>query len=142
MASAKGNARHRAREADKNYSGNNREQKDAAHDFDHADHMSVQRLRIHVAVADGGQSLDAKEEAVIKPPATGGACDAVRIDSVKGGEQQVERDVKGADQRGKLRPAQSKQPLINVAPLPAANVDFDKLHLTGVDGNPAWFPLC
>src|SRR4029077_1406671 len=92
---AKGNARHRAREADKNYSSYNREQKDAAHDFDHANHMPIQRLRIHVAVADGGQSLDAEEEAVIKPPATGGACNAVRIDSVKRGEHQVERDVKG-----------------------------------------------
>ena len=45
-----------------------------------------------MAVADGGQSLDAEEEAVIKPPATGGACNTVRIDSVKGGEQQVERN--------------------------------------------------
>ncbi len=54
------------------------------------------RLRIHVAVADGRQRLHAEEETVIKPPATGGASDTVRVDSVKGGKQQVERDVKGA----------------------------------------------
>ena len=66
---------------------------------------------------------------------TRGASDTLWVDSVKGGEQQVERDVKSGDQRGKLRPSQSKQPLINLSPLPAANVDFNKLHLTRVDGN-------
>jgi len=31
--------------------------------------------------------------------------------------------------------------LINVSPLPAANVDFNKLHLTGVDRNAALPPF-
>src|SRR5262249_17612429 len=136
-----GNARHRTREADKNQSGNHREQKYAAHDFEHADHMSVQRLRVHVAVADRGQRLHAKEEAVVKPLSTGGASDTVAVESVKRCEQQIERDVNGGDQPAKLRPPQSEQPLINVSPLPAADVDFDELDLTSVDGNAVSFPL-
>jgi hypothetical protein len=85
--------------------------------------------------------LDAKEEAIIKPPSTGGASDTVRVDSVKHGEQQVERDVKGGDYRGKLRPPQCEQPLINVSPLPAPSVDFNKLNLTSVDGNAIVLPF-
>ena len=85
--------------------------------------------------------MDTEEETVIKPPSTGGAGDAVRIDSVKRGEQEVERDVKSGDQRGKLRPTQSEQPLINLAPLPAAYIDFNKLDLTSVDGNAIVLPF-
>src|SRR5262249_15435456 len=138
---AKGDPRYRAREAHENQPGNNREQKDAAHDFDHADHMAVQRLRIHVAVADSGQCLYTEEETIIKPLSTRGAGDAVALDSVKRGKQQVERNVKSGDQRPKLRPPQSEQPLINVSRLPAANIDFDKLDLTGVDGNAVSLPF-
>jgi hypothetical protein len=88
-----------------------------------------------VAVTDSGQRLHAEEETVVKPLSAGGAGDTVRIDSVQSGEQQVERDVKGGDQRSKLRPAQSKQPVINLAPLPAANIDLNKLDLASMDRN-------
>jgi hypothetical protein len=93
-----------------------------------------------VSVADSGQRLYAKKETVVKPFSASSAGDASSVDSVKRGKQQVERDVKGGDYRGKLRPTQSKQPLINVSPLPTANVDFNKLDLAGMDGN-AMVPL-
>ena len=64
---AKHDARDGAREADENQSGHHREQKHARHDFEGGDDVTVQSLRIHVAVAHSGQRLDTEEEAVEKP---------------------------------------------------------------------------
>ena len=60
-----------------------REQKYAAHDFDHADHVSVQRLRIHVAIANRGQRLHAEKEAIKKPMPTGAAGNTVLLADCK-----------------------------------------------------------
>src|SRR5262245_26427129 len=97
--------------------------------------MSIERLRIHVAVADCGQCLHAEKEAIKKPTSTRATRNTLAIQTVKRREQQVQRDVHCGDKRGELRPPQSKQPLINVARLPSANVDFNKLNLTSLNGN-------
>jgi hypothetical protein len=51
------------------------------------------------------------------------------VEAIKNGEEKIETDVNSADKRGKLRPAQTEQPSINVAPSPRVGADFDELDL-------------
>jgi hypothetical protein len=97
--------------------------------------VAIERLRIHVAVAHGGQRLDAEKEAIEEPMSARAAGDSARLEAVKRGEKKVQRDVNADGKRGELWPPQTKQPAINVAPSPRVGVDFDKLDLTGADGN-------
>src|SRR5207247_11091108 len=101
---AKHDTRNRSRETDKNQSGHDREQKHAGHDFDCADYVSVERLRVHVAVAHSGERLDAEEKAIEKPMPTGAAGDAVLLQAVKSGEEQIEADINSGDERRESRP--------------------------------------
>src|SRR5262249_2520576 len=122
-------------------SGHDCEQENAAHDLNRADHMSIEGLRIHVAVADCGQCLYTEKEAIEKPASAGAARNTLTIQTVKRREQQVQHDVHCRDKRGELWPPQSKQPLISVARLPGANVDFNKLNLTSLNGNAVVSPF-
>ena len=81
-----------------------------------------------MAVADGGQRLHTEEKAVEKPMC---ACarDAVWAETVERSEGKIESDVKRADERGELRPTQTEQPTVNVAPSPRVCPDFDELDL-------------
>ena len=97
--------------------------------------MSVKRLRIHVAVADGGQRLDAEEEAIEKPVGAGSPGDAVWVDTIKNGKEKIQADINSADKQSELWPAQAQQPAIDVAPLPCGGVDFDELDLAGSNRN-------
>ena len=92
--------------------------------------MPIKRLRVHVTVPNRGQRLDTEEEA-IKKPMGGPSRDAILLQTVKAGEENIEADVKGADKCGELRPPQGKQPAIDVAPFPRVGVNFDELDLTG-----------
>jgi len=87
-----------------------------------------------VAVADSSERLDAEEKAIQKPMG-GSSSDAVLLKTVKGGEEKIEADVKSADKRGELWPAQSKQPAVDVAPFPGVGIDFDELDLTRSNRN-------
>jgi len=123
------------RKAHEDEAGHRCEQKNPSHDFNRRDDVGVQRLRIHVAVADGGQRLHAEEEAVKKPMSASAASDTVLLDTVKGGEKKIEPDIKTGDKRGESRPLQTEQPAIDVAPPPGVRPHFDELDLTGTDGN-------
>jgi len=128
----------RARKAHEDEAGHRCEQKNPSHDFNGRDDMGVQRLRIHVAVADRGQRLHAEEEAIKKPMPASAASDTVLLDTVKRGEKKIEPDIKTGDKRGESRPFQTEQPAIDVAPSPGVRPDFDELDLTGADGNLTW----
>ena len=93
--------------------------------------MSVKRLRIHVAVTDGGQRLDAEKEAVEKPAGAGSPGDAVCVDTIKNGKEKIQADINSADKQSELWPTQSEQPPVDIAPLPGVGVDFDELDLAG-----------
>src|SRR5262249_49126848 len=54
---AEDDTRDRARKAHENEASHHRQQKYSRHDFYGGDHVSVKRLRIHVAVDHGGQRL-------------------------------------------------------------------------------------
>jgi len=101
---AKHDARNRSRETDENQSGHDREQKHAGHDFNCADDVSVERLRVHVAVAHSGERLDAEEKAIEKPMPTSAAGDAVLLQAVKSGEEQIESDINNGDEHRESRP--------------------------------------
>ena len=90
-----------------------------------------------MAVANGGQCLDAEKEAIKKPIPTSGAGNTVLLETVERGEQKVEPDIKTGDKRGELRPAQTQQPAIDIAPPPCVGIDFDELDLAGTEGNGA-----
>src|SRR5439155_21310860 len=99
------------------------------------DDVSVQRLRIHVPVANGGQRLHAEEEAIKKPMPTSAAGDAALLKTVKRGEKKIQADIKTGDKRGESRPPQTEQPAIDVAPSPGVRPHFDELDLTRADRN-------
>ena len=90
--------------------------------------MSVKRLGVHVTVADGGQRLHTEEKAVEEPMSRRSG-DTVLPKAVKGGEKEVQPNVKSAHKRGELRPPQTEQPSIDIAPFPSVGIDFDELDL-------------
>ena len=83
---AEHDSRDRARKAHEDEASHRCEQKYSGHDFDGRDHVSIKRLRIHVAVAHGGQRLHTEEEAIVKPTPASGAGDAVLLETIKRGE--------------------------------------------------------
>src|SRR5438105_1745353 len=85
---------------------NHCKQENSGHDLDSADNMSENGLRIHVAVADCGQGLDAEEKTIEKPFRIRRAGDAVVVETVKKREKKIQRDVDHRDEQSKLRPAQ------------------------------------
>ena len=97
--------------------------------------MSVKRLRIHVAVANGGQRLDTEEEAIEEPVGAGSPGDTVWIDTIKNGEEQIQADINSADKQSELWPTQAQQPPIHVAPFPGVGINFDELDLARSDRN-------
>ena len=97
--------------------------------------MSVKRLRIHVAIANRGQRLDAEEEAIEKPVGAGSPGDAVWVDTIKSGKEQIQADINSADKQSELWPTQAQQPAVDIAPLPRVGVHLDELDLAGLDRN-------
>ena len=97
--------------------------------------MSVKRLRVHVAVADGGERLHTEEEAIEKPAGAGSPGHAVWVDTIKNGKEKIQADINSADKQSELWPAQAQQPAINIPPFPGVGVDLDELDLTGPDRN-------
>jgi hypothetical protein len=85
--------------------------------------------------------LHAEKEAIKKPRPTSGARNTILLETVERGEEKIESDVKTGDKRGELRPAQTEQPAIDIAPPPRVGIDFDKLNLAGANGNGSRFPL-
>src|SRR5262249_37238576 len=134
-------ARNRSRKPDENQAGHHREQEKAAHDFNCSNDVAIERLRIHMAVAHGGQCLDAEKETIKKPMPASAACDAALLETVKRGEEKVECHVNADGDRGELRPSQAEQPAIDVAPSPCVGIDLDKLNLTGAERNGSRFPM-
>jgi len=94
-----------------------------------------------MAVAHRRQCLHAEKEAIKKPRPASGARNTILLETVERGEEKVESDVKTGDKRGELRPAQTEQPAIDIAPPPRVGIDFDKLNLAGANGNGSRFPL-
>ena len=90
--------------------------------------MPVERLRIHVAIAHGGERLDAEEEAVEKPMG-GRSGNTVLAQAVKAGEKEIKPDINRRHKSGELRPLQTQQPAINIAPFPRVSINFDELDL-------------
>jgi hypothetical protein len=85
-----------------------------------------------VAVADSGERLDTKKERVDER--TGLEIgDAISADAVERGEDEVDADVNGRDERDKSRPTQREEPLISIPPVPSLGVDLEELNLTGAD---------
>ena len=48
--------------------------------------------------------MHTEKEAIKKPVPTGAASDAALLETVKRGEKKIERDIKRADEQGKLWP--------------------------------------
>ena len=96
-----------SRESNEDETSHDGEEKYSAHDLDSRDDVAVQCLRIPMAVTDGGQGLDAEKERVEKW--TGPYSEnAVPTEHKKRREDEIEHDVNGRDERGKLRPGQTE----------------------------------
>src|SRR4029434_2204008 len=96
----------RSRETDENQAGHDGEQKYTDHDFDGGNDVTVNSLRVHVAVANSGQGLDAEEEAV-EERMRRQPSNTVSTKAIKDGEEKVEPDINSSDKRGELRPPQA-----------------------------------
>src|SRR5262245_5976438 len=82
----------RPRKTDKANTGNDREEKHSGHDFNRRDNMAVERLWIHVSIANGGESLHTEEKRFDKR--TGfHPCDAILLEPIKLGEGEIEHDI-------------------------------------------------
>jgi hypothetical protein len=103
--------------------------------------VAIQRLRIHMAIANSRQRLHAEKEAIKKPMPASAARDTVLLETVERGEKKVEPDVKTGDERGELRPPQTEQPAIDIAPPPCVGIDFNELELAGAKGNSLARPM-
>jgi len=97
--------------------------------------MSIKRLRIHVAIADGGERLHAEKETIEKPVGAGSPGDAVWVDTIKNGKEKIQADINSADKQSELWPTQSEQPPVDIAPLPGVGVDLDEFDLAGSNRN-------
>ena len=86
-----------------------------------------------MTVADRGQRLHAEEKAIEEPFLSRGARDAVGVETVKGREEKIERDIDACNEACELRPAQTEQPAIDIAQLSFVSVDFDELDRAGAD---------
>jgi hypothetical protein len=51
------------------------------------------------------------------------------VKPVENGEKKIEADVNKADKTGKLRPAQAKEPPIDIAPLPGRSIYLHEFDL-------------
>ena len=90
--------------------------------------MTVEITRIHMAVAHGGQGLHTKKERIEKGTAPHPG-NAIAADGVKRGEEKIQRDVNGGNERGEARPAQAEQRLVGVAQIPLLGVEFEEFEL-------------
>ena len=97
--------------------------------------MTVNRLRVHVTVPDGGERLNAEEKAIEKPLGSRSASDTVWVEAVEKREEKIQRNVGDRDKQGELVPAQTEQPAINVAPFPFIGTDLDELDLSRAKEN-------
>src|SRR2546422_9066476 len=77
------------------------------------------------------QCLHAEEKTIEKPFRSRRAGHALGIETVKERKEKIQSDVNNCDKRGELRPAQAKQPAVDVAPSPRVGPDFDELDLAG-----------
>ena len=57
-----------------------------------------------MAVAHGGQRLHTEKEGIKKPMPTSGTSDTALLETIESGKKKIERDIKHADEHGKLRP--------------------------------------
>lgn len=106
---AEHDARDGSGETDENETGHDREQKHAGHDLDRADDVPVNRLRVHVSVADSRERLHAEEKTIEKPLRSCRARDAVVVETVKEGKEKVQRNVIETDEECELRPVQAEE---------------------------------
>jgi hypothetical protein len=83
-----------------------------------------------VPVPNRGQRLHAKkerfQERIGRYPGN-----AVSSKTVKGGKDEIERDVDDGDKGAEPRPGQAKQPLVSVAPIETFRVDLNEFDLPG-----------
>ena len=86
-----------------------------------------------MAVADRGQRLHTEEETIQKPLVGRCAGDAVVIETIYEREKKIQRHVNNCDEDRELRPAQTEEPAINIAPLIFSGVDLDELDGARLD---------
>src|SRR5580692_2741382 len=102
---------HRPVKTDKDEAGDNGHSKHSYHDFHGGDAVAIDRVRVHVTVANGGEIFDAEKE-TIQERAWMHFCDTVAAHNVQAGKDQVDYQVAPEHQTGKLRPTEAKHPVV------------------------------
>src|SRR4051812_26865369 len=111
----KQHARTRARKAREDETGHDREKGQAGENLDRREQMRVIRLRVHVAVADGGKRLDRKIEEIAE---TAGPriCDRFVAQEIKGGVNGVDRQKGQRGESKELKPRDRQRGVVEVTP--------------------------
>ena len=110
----------RSREADKGEARQDGGECDPAHDLDRCDHMTVQGGRIHLAIADRSQRLDAEEEGVreaVRPSVRHPTGNQPK----ECGEDDIYRQIKREQGGKELRPCQGNGEMVGIAKIEARN---------------------
>jgi len=118
---AENDAGDRAGKANENEAGDNGHAEHADDDFDGGDDVAVKGIRIHVAIADGGDGLDTEEKSV-RPRARGHTVDAAGAEDVAEGKEKVDGEIDGKNDGGKARPGEGEKPMVGVAEFPIPGV--------------------
>jgi len=92
--------------------------------------MAVESLGIEMAVAHGGECLDAEEKGV-------GKCfharDAWAAQIVKKTEEEVDHQVEPQDEGGELHPVHAQHPVVEIPQVALLDIEPVKLGVAGAD---------
>ncbi len=126
----------RPRKADEGEAGQDGREREPAYDLGRRDHMAVQCRRIHLAIADRRQRLDAEEEGVreaIRPSIRHRTGNQPK----ECGEDDIHQQIKCEQGREELRPGQGDGEMVGIAQIEARNALLPEL--VGAEANPRHF---
>src|SRR6516165_11803954 len=116
----------------KNQAGDHRQPKHAHHDLEHGDQVSIDGVRIHVAVPNRCQCFHTKEKSVEKR-AGWHLGDGVCVQHVQRSKYNIDYQVDAENKTGKPRPSQGQDKMVRISPIELLGVDLNKFELPGPD---------
>src|SRR6516162_4359250 len=125
-------SRSRSRKTHEDQAGDHRKPKHTVHDLEHGDQVSIDRVRIHVAVANGCKRFHAKEKSMEKRPGRH-LGDGVYVQHIQRSKNNIDKQVDAENKTGKPRPSQGQDKMVRISPIELLGVDLNKFELPGPD---------
>jgi len=94
--------------------------------------VSIERVGIHVAVANGRQRFHAKEKSVDER--TGRHLgDGVCVQQVQQSKYNIDKEVDAENKTGEPRPGQGQDQMVRISPVELLGIKLNKFELSGPD---------